>query len=69
MQLNSTLQYQYLSIQVFLPSFLAGLTSGLLGNFNSNTSDDFIFRNGTLLDDQASDADIHEFSQSCKYCV
>ena len=56
----------YLNIQVQLPSFYMGITKGLLGNGNGNASDEFIFQNGTLLDDSASDAEIHQFSQSCK---
>ena len=40
-------------------------TEGLLGNFNEDPSDDFIFRDGTTLEFDASDRMIHEFGQSC----
>ena len=65
-QSNPRLQYQYLSVRVNLPSAFGGLTTGLFGNFNGNISDEFIFRNGTMLSNQATDAEVHEFSQSCK---
>lgn len=53
----------YLNIEVQLPP---RFTMGLLGNYNGNTSDEFVFRNGTVLDDSASDREIHQFAQSCK---
>lgn len=59
----------YLNIQVQLPPSYMGFTKGLLGNYNGNVSDEFVFRNGTTLDDQASDREIHQFSQSCKFVL
>ena len=56
----------YLNFYVQLPSIHMGTTMGLLGNGNGNVSDEFVFRNGTILDDLASDRDIHQFCQSCK---
>ena len=47
------------------PAF-AGNVSGLLGNFNGDNSDDFIFQNGSTLGSSPSDMDIHTFGQSCK---
>ena len=57
----------YLNIQVQLSPIYMGFTTGLLGNYNGDVSDEFTFRNGTVLDDLASDREIHQFSQSCKY--
>ena len=57
----------YLNIQVQLSPIYMGDTTGLLGNYNGDVSDEFAFRNGTVLDDLASDSEIYEFSQSCKY--
>ena len=56
-----------LNIVVNLPVEYNSLTQGLMGNFNGNSSDDFIFSNGTMLDDGASDSVIHSFGQSCKF--
>ena len=49
-----------------LPQDLQGQTEGLLGNFNGDASDDFIFQDGTVLSDNAADSEIHNFGQSCK---
>ena len=55
------------SFIINLPPTLNGQTEGLLGTLNGNTSDDLIFRNGTLLPTTSSDADKHIFGQSCKF--
>jgi len=67
MLLNSSNEFYYLNIRVYLPASFDGFASGLLGNFNGNVSDDFVFLNGTILNDSASDGEIHLFCQSCKY--
>lgn len=56
----------YLNFHVQLSPLYMGTTVGLLGNYNGNASDDFVFRNGAVLDVAASDREIHQFSQSCK---
>ena len=38
--------------------------SGLLGNYNSDNSDEFVFRNGTMMSNSSSDRG--QFGQSCK---
>ena len=49
-----------------VPEQYRNQSRGLLGNFNGNDTDDFVFRNGTLLRNDASDFEIHQFGQSCK---
>ena len=49
-----------------LPSSFEGTTSGLLGNYNNDDSDEFVFRNGTMIPNSSSDREIHQFGQSCK---
>ena len=49
-----------------IPQQYRNQSRGLLGNFNGNDIDDFVFRNGTLLRNDASDFEIHQFGQSCK---
>ena len=48
-----------------VPSSFEGTTSGLLGNYNNNDSDEFVFRNGTMISNSSSDREIHQFGQSC----
>ena len=54
------------NIVVSLPQDLRGQTRGLLGNFNGNDTDDFVFFNGTMLSSDASEREIFDFGQSCK---
>ena len=49
-----------------VPSSFEGTTSGLLGNYNNDDSDEFVFHNGTMISNSSSDRDIHQFGQSCK---
>ena len=49
-----------------VPLSLEGSTSGLLGNYNDDDSDEFVFHNGTMISNSSSDAMIHQFGQSCK---
>ncbi len=49
-----------------LPVEFQSTTVGLLGNYNGDETDDFVSRNGTVLSDDSTDAEIHVFGQSCK---
>ncbi len=61
-----TLSMGLLAINSNIPPEFEGNVTGLLGNFNRNPSDDFTYRNGTMLDLSASDREIHDFGQSCE---
>ena len=50
-----------------VPPSLEGTTSGLLGNYNGDDSDEFAYRNGTMISNSSSDSMIHQFGQSCKF--
>ena len=67
--LTTTVSTGILSFVLTVPADLNGATQGLLGNFNGNLTDDFMYPNGTLLSDGASDRDIHDFGQSCEYML
>ena len=54
-----------MNIIVNLPVEYDSQTQGLMGNFNGNSTDDFIYPNGSMLDDGASDSMIHAFGQAC----
>ena len=55
-----------MNIVVNLPVEYDSQTQGLMGNFNGNSTDDFIYPNGSMLDDRASDLMIHAFGQACE---
>lgn len=55
-----------LNLRLTLPSTFANQAQGLSGNFNDNSTDDFVYPNGTMLSDNATDRMIHDFGQSCK---
>ena len=62
-----TAQVGLLSFVVTLPQQFMMDARGLLGNFDGNSTNDFIFRNGTMIPDSSTDREIHNFGQSCKY--
>ena len=62
-----TLLSGLLNVVATLPQDFMGLSQGLLGNFNGNDTDDFIYPNGTTLDNDASDRMIHSFGLTCDY--
>ena len=62
-----TLLSGLLNVVAVLPQDFMGLSQGLLGNFNGNDTDDFIYPNGTTLDNDASDRMIHSFGLTCDY--
>ena len=62
-----TLLSGLLNVVAVLPQDFMGLSQGLLGNFNGNDTDDFIYLNGTTLDNDASDRMIHSFGLTCDY--
>lgn len=62
-----TLLSGLLNVVAVLPQDFMGLTQGLMGNFNGNNTDDFIYPNGTMLDNDASDRMIHDFGLTCKF--
>ena len=49
-----------------VPLSFKGNTSGLLGNYNNDDSDEFVFRNGIMISNSSSDREIHQFGQSCE---
>ena len=62
--INSTAGLLVYTLEV--PLSFEGTTSGLLGNYNNDDSDEFVFRDGTMISNSSSDRDIHQFGQSCK---
>ncbi|XP_069119594.1 uncharacterized protein [Argopecten irradians] len=53
-----------LSISPSIPEGLRGSLTGLLGNFNGDPSDDFIFPNGTVLRGNLTEQEIFDYGQT-----
>lgn len=62
-----TVSFDILSFVAAIPQEYQGLPSGLLGNFNGETSDDLMYVNGTIIDIDSPYSLIHEFGQSCNH--
>ena len=65
-QLDIFLRNELLIQEVTVPEEYMGLTKGLLGNFDGNPDNDFVFQNGDVLTQNASERYIFQFGQSCK---
>ena len=58
------------TLLVSLPTAWEGLTSGLMGNYNGDTSDDLTPRGGSPLPFNSGLKEIHElFGVSCKWII
>ena len=64
--ITATASFGILGFVVTVPQEFQGMSMGLLGNFNSDVTDDMMYPNGTTLELGASDREIHNFGQSCK---
>ena len=58
-----------LSALTRIPTQFNGALRGLLGNFDGNPKNDFIYRNGTIASDSISDREKHSVAQSCKWIL
>ena len=68
---NVTLRVGLLSFVVLVPQTLLNNTvvSGLLGNIDGDTTNEFVYRNGTELSDDTTDRILHTFGQSCNKLI
>ena len=64
---NVTLRVGLLSFVVLVPQSLLNnaVANGLLGNIDGDNTNEFVFRNGTVLSDDTTDQILHTFGQSC----
>ena len=67
--LNVTIQSGALSFVILLPQKFRNSTRGLLGNFDGDKTNDYNFRNGTMLSINTTDRILHTFGQSCNYIL
>ena len=67
--LTANYSNRILSFVLNLPPTFDNASLGLLGTLNGNTSDDLIFRNGTLLPLDSTDREKHVFGQSCMHII
>ena len=63
------LQVGLLSFVVRLPDQFMGQARGLLGNLDGDASNEFVYRNGTMIPDTSTDRQIHGFGQSCEHRI
>uniref|UniRef100_A0A2C9K9Q8 Mucin-like protein n=1 Tax=Biomphalaria glabrata TaxID=6526 RepID=A0A2C9K9Q8_BIOGL len=61
---NFIMNNQMLEFSVDLPLMYQKLTKGLLGNFNGNSGDDFIFPNGTVLSNNSRESVLFDYGNS-----
>ena len=64
--LTVTQRQNILDFVVNLEDSIMGTTRGLFGNFNGDSTDDFIMPNGIQILSDASDQMLHNFGQSCE---
>ena len=64
---TATASFGMLSIVLIVPEDFRNITTGLMGNYNGDSTDDLVFRNGTMLPRNVSDKIIHEMGQSCEF--
>ena len=66
--INVTLRVGVLSFVVMIPQDILNATDirGLFGNSDGDKTNEFVYRNGTMLPDDSSDRILHTFGQSCK---
>ncbi|KAL3832190.1 hypothetical protein ACJMK2_023853, partial [Sinanodonta woodiana] len=64
LSLNITVRVKMLAVSVMLPTEYKGKSRGLLGNFDDNPDNDFMFPNGTALSSNATDRDIFKYGQT-----
>ena len=64
---NVTLRVGVLSFVVLIPQDILNGSDirGLFGNSDGNRTNEFVYRNGTMLPDDSSDRILHTFGQSC----
>ncbi|XP_019849136.1 PREDICTED: mucin-like protein [Amphimedon queenslandica] len=61
---NVTLRLAILSVTLNVPQSYMGNTTGLLGNFDQDNTNDFTSRNGTMISSNSTDANIFMFGQT-----
>ena len=65
--ISATVTFEVLpSFILNLPASLQGKPSGLLGNFDGNVTNDFTYPNGTIININSTDREIHEYGKTCK---
>lgn len=63
---NATLRVGTFAFTLLVPETYMGKTMGLQGNFDNDKTNDFVYRDGTMIPNNSSDAEIYQFGQSCK---
>lgn len=64
--LNVTVGAEMLAISATVPKIYNSTTRGLLGNFDNDPENDFVYPNGTVLPGNISEREVFYYGQSCK---
>ena len=57
-----------LSSLLQIPPQFNGTVTGLLGNFDGDETNDFMYRNGTIASNDIPDREKHILAQTCEFC-
>ena len=58
-----------LSLNTIVPRALRNLTTGLLGNYDGISSNDFMMPNGTVLSANLTERQVFEYGKTCMYFI
>lgn len=61
---------RFLICETLINEIYKGMTTGLMGNFDGNKTNDFVLPNGTILPQNATNSEkkiFYNFGQQCKF--
>ena len=67
--LEITARLQMLHVLVQTPNSLQGQLKGLMGNYDTDPDNDFMFPNGSVLSPNTTEKGLFPFGQGCKFCI
>jgi hypothetical protein len=63
--LNISASVEMLSLNTIVPKTLHNVTTGLLGNYDGLSSNDFMMPNGTVLSQDISEREVFAYGKTC----
>ena len=66
LSVNITLGVKLLEMVTVIPTSLKGRTTGLLGTYDGDQTNDFVTPDGTVLDGNMTESEIYDWGQLCK---
>ena len=65
--MNISARVEMLSLNTIVPQTLHNLTTGLLGNYDGISGNDFMMPNGTVLSADISERQVFEYGKTCMF--